>query len=64
MADIVKKKTRNRPRPARGVAFTIWSANGGQIPDAIIRDIEAAIEGTTLVAFNDGHRLLTQTTRG
>lgn len=64
MAAEAKKKSRNRPRQTKGIAFTIWSANGGQIPDTVIRDIETAIETATLGAFNDGHRLLTQTTRG
>lgn len=64
MAEPAKKKARTRPRPTRGVAFTLWSANGGSVPPEIVIEIEARIADVTLGAFNEGHRLLTQTTRG
>lgn len=65
MAEEAKKKTRKpRPRPTQAIQFTVWSANGGPVPDKVIQKIEDAIQGVTLEVFNDGHRILTQTIRG
>jgi len=62
MAEPVKKR-KPRPRPVKAVEFTVWSANGGPVDDKAVKVIEAAIEEATLKLFNDGHRLLTQTSR-
>lgn len=65
MAEETKKKSRKpRPRPTRGVSFQVWSVNGSPVSDKIVAEIESSIERITLLALNDGHRLLTQTARG
>lgn len=55
------KKNTRRPRPNHAVQITVWSANGGPVPDAAVRSLEEAVERVTLELFNDGQRLLTQT---
>lgn len=60
-----KKATRRtRPRPASAVQFTVWSATGGPLPEDAVKKIAEAIELATFELFNDGIRVLTQTTRG
>jgi len=46
------------------VNFSVWSTNGGPISEEAIRQLEEALETAKLRLFNDGHRLLSQTTRG
>ena len=61
---MAEKKRTSRPRPPKGVAFTVWSLNGGPLTDDIIEKLETAIETVKLEFFNEGHRLLSQTNRG
>ena len=58
-----KKKSR-RPRPANAIQITVWDVTGSTLPEDAVRSLEAAVERVTLELFNDGRRLLTQTTRG
>ena len=64
MAEQKKKNVRRRPRPTNAVQFTVWNATGAPVPEDAIKSLEAAIEKVSLELFNDGQRLLTQTTRG
>lgn len=66
MAETIKKKKRpsRRPRPSNAVQITVWSANGAPLPQDTVRSLEEAVERVTLELFNDGQRLLTQTTVG
>lgn len=61
----VKKtpKKKSRPRPSQAVAITVWPANGGPLPESAIGRIEAAVERVTFELFNEGVRVLTQTTK-
>jgi len=53
-----------KPPPMSAVNFSVWSTNGGPISEEAIRQLEEALETAKLRLFNDGHRLLSQTTRG
>lgn len=57
------KKSKPRKVIPRTVQFTVWSANGGPLPESAIARIEEAIEHVTFELFNDGVRVLTQTNR-
>lgn len=59
-----KKRPSRRPRPNNAVQITVWSANGSPVPQDTIRSLEEAVERVTLELFNEGQRLLTQTTVG
>lgn len=61
MSEKKKASKPRRPRPNHAVQITIWSANGGPVPDAAVRSLEEAVERVTLELFNEGQRLLTQT---
>ena len=65
MAETTKKKApaKRKPRPTRAVQFTVWNANGGPVPESVIKEIEDLLQRTTLTLFNDGVRLLTQTNK-
>lgn len=64
MAEAKKKApVKRKPRPVNAVQFTVWNVTGGPVPESIIKEIEDTIQRSTLVAFNDGVRLLTQTTK-
>jgi hypothetical protein len=56
-------KPRRRP-PARSVSFSVYTANGGPLPEEIVQEIDEAIQGVILRRFNDGHRILTAVSRG
>ena len=58
-----KKPRKPRPRPSRAVEFTVWNANGGPLPEEAVKKIEEAITTATFELFNDGIRVLTQTTK-
>lgn len=58
-----KAPAKRKPKPTNAVQFTMWSVNGGPVPESVVKDIEAAIQRYTLEAFNDGVRLLTQTNK-
>ncbi len=58
------KETKKRVRPTNGVAFTVWSMNGGPLPEDVVAKMEEALDGVKFEFFNDGLRLLSQTTRG
>lgn len=60
----VKKQRKPRPRPTNAMAFTVWQENGSPIPAAAQAKIEEALQRVQFELFNDGIRLLTQTTRG
>jgi hypothetical protein len=49
--------------PVTAVSFSVWSANGGPLADDAVRRLEDALEQEKLRLFNDGHRVLSQTTR-
>lgn len=60
-----KKSTRpRRPRPANAIQITVWDATGATLNEDTVRSLEESIERVTLELFNEGQRLLTQTTRG
>jgi len=48
--------------PASAVNFTVWTANGGPLPQEAKEQIEAAVEKTVFELFNKDIRLLTATT--
>jgi len=58
-----KAPVKRKPRPIKAVQFTVWSASGGLVPENAVKEIEDAIQRSTLALFNDGVRLLTQTSR-
>lgn len=60
---IALAKRKPKPKPINAVQFSLWSVNGGPVPENVIKDIEGAIQRYTLEAFNDGVRLLTQTSK-
>lgn len=60
---LAKKPRKPRPRPSNGVAFTVWSENGTPLSPAAIKQFEDAIQRVQFELFNDGVRLLSQTTR-
>jgi len=62
-APVKKAPVKRKPKPVNAVQFSLWSVNGGPVPASVIIDIEDAIQRYTLEAFNDGVRLLTQTTK-
>lgn len=64
MAEKTQKKRTRRPRPANAIQITVWDATGSVLPEDTVRSIEEAVERITLELFNEGRRLLTQTTRG
>jgi len=47
--------------PASAVSFTVWSANGGPIPQEAKEQLESAVEKTVFELFNQDIRLLTAT---
>ena len=55
---------RGKPHQVKGVQFTVWAINGGPIPPEIVEKIEKEIEKIVFEAFNEGLRILTQTTHG
>jgi len=57
-----KKTTRKKPGK-RAIHISVWSMNGSPVPEEILTNIEDAIEKEKLLAFNQGHRLLSQTNR-
>ena len=61
---IQTKKKPRRPHPANAIQLTVWDISGATLPEEVVKSLEAAIERVTLEFFNDGRRLLTQTTRG
>lgn len=66
MAETTKKRParKPRPRPTHALAFTVWAENGGPLPAATVSKIEEAILRVQVELFNDGTRILTQTTQG
>lgn len=65
MAEERKRTTRKpKPRPTHALAFTVWAENGAPLPPATQSRIEDAIERVQFELFNEGTRILTQTTRG
>lgn len=58
-----KKTYKPRSRPVKAIEFSVWSTNGSPVPEKAVKEIEEAIQLATLKLFNDGYRLLTQTTR-
>ena len=48
--------------PASAVSFTVWTANGGPLPQEAKEALETAIERTVLLLLNEDIRLLTATT--
>lgn len=57
-------KRPRKPKPTQAVQFTVWAVNGGPLSDDVVTKVEEVLEKTLFELFNDGHRLLTQTTRG
>jgi hypothetical protein len=58
-----KAPVKRKPKPTNVVQFTVWNVNTGPVPESVVKDIEEAIQRLTLMAFNDGVRLLTQTSK-
>lgn len=60
-----KKPARKpRPRPTNALAFTVWAENGAPLSPAVVQQFEDAIQRVQFELFNDGTRVLTQTTKG
>jgi hypothetical protein len=60
----VKKPARKpRPRPTHALDFTVWSVDGAPLAPPVVAKFEAAIQAVQVELFNDGIRLLTQTTK-
>jgi hypothetical protein len=53
-----------KPNHVKGIDFTVWMLNGGPVPEEAQAKLEEAIEKTIFELFNDGYRLLTQTSKG
>lgn len=67
MSEVVEKKSaakrKPRPRPTKAVDFTVWATNGEPLSDLAVKKIEDAIQVAQVELFNDGIRILTQTSR-
>jgi len=48
--------------PVSAFTISVWNANGGPVAAEAKEAIEDAVTAKLLELFNDGHRLLTQTT--
>lgn len=62
-----QKKPAKRParkKPTSAVDFTVWAVDGTTIPESAVQEFEDAIQGVKIKLFNDGVRVLSQTTRG
>lgn len=58
---MTSKKTK---RNVKGIDISVWMTHGGPVPEEVQQKLEEAVEAAIFELFNDGYRLLTQTTKG
>ena len=46
------------------VSFQVWMVNGAPVPEEVKEKMEAAVQTALFELFNQGYRLLTQTSYG
>jgi hypothetical protein len=64
---MAEKNTNSKPfkqhRQTAAIQFSVWSANSAPIPPDVVKQLEESLEREILQLFNQGYRLLTQTTK-